>query len=269
MVNPKFIADTMREMDYKYFVILDSYHNTVYQQFQPVSIEESIKRFNRFLENASAAMYRVYIYQTNDRKANGEPKGNPFVYEVMLTESVKSANDTPTQTATGPVSTSVAMNGIADPMQNVFTQGGMMGGVGLDKYLGEKDRILELMLRIQQLEMEKKYLEEKLERRESELRREMEQQNSSETRIQGIINNVLPTFMQGFAGQAPMNGVSSTDSNTTMENNKNAEKETIIASVNKLMKIDPNFAKNISSLANLAEKSPAVYAMAVEKLNSL
>ena len=45
MVNPVFIIDTMREMDYRYFVILDTQFNTVYQQFQPVSMEEAIKRF--------------------------------------------------------------------------------------------------------------------------------------------------------------------------------------------------------------------------------
>lgn len=268
MVNPVFIIDTMREMDYRYFVILDTQFNTVYQQFQPVSMEEAIKRFERFLKNAGSAMYRVRIYQNNERKVSGEPKGNFFQYEIMLTESVKGPEE-PEQNFPGRNNNSTPINGsgLPDAMQSVMTQGGMMGGVGLDRYLSEKDRILELMLRIQQLELEKKYLEEKLERRESELRREMEQQNSSETRIQGIINNVLPGLMAGFQGQAPMNGISQTNNmdNKTQETEKNA----IINAVNKLMKIDPDFAKNISALADLAAKKPDVYKMAVNYLNTL
>ena len=269
MVNPVFIIDTMREMDYRYFVILDTQFNTVYQQFQPVSMEEAIKRFERFLKNAGSAMYRVRIYQNNERKVSGEPKGNFFQYEIMLTESVKGEEPEPTfPQRTNP--TPINGSGIPDAMQSVMTQGGMMGGVGLDRYLSEKDRILELMLRIQQLELEKKYLEEKLERRESELRREMEQQNSSETRIQGIINNVLPGLMAGFQGQAPMNGIQQANP-TNMENNKSqeTEKNAIVNAVNKLMKIDPDFPKNISALADLAAKKPDVYKMAVNYLNSL
>jgi hypothetical protein len=269
MVNPVFIIDTMREMDYRYFVILDMQFNTVYQQFQPVSMEEAVKRFERFLKNAGSAMYRVRIYQNNERKVSGEPKGNFFQYEIMLTESVKGPEEPDTNFPARSNPTPINGSGLPDAMQSVMTQGGMMGGVGLDRYLSEKDRILELMLRIQQLELEKKYLEEKLERRESELRREMEQQNSSETRIQGIINNVLPNLMAGFQGQAPMNGIPQSNSNNMDNKTQETEKNAIVNAVNKLMKIDPDFAKNISALADLAAKKPDVYKMAVNYLNTL
>lgn len=267
MINPQFIIDTMREQDYRYYQILDTNYHVVTAQWQPISVEESIKRFKSFLKNASAAIYRVQIFNTNEKKNNGDPKGQPYVYEIMMSESLK--DDEPT----APVSSNPVPNqqtpmlGMQEPMQQVFTNGGMMGGVGLDKYLGEKDRVLELLLRIQQLEMDKRYLEEKLVRREEELRKEMESQMSSEQRINGIINQVLPTFMAGFQGQAPMNGTQS----QPMENNKtvSTEKQMVISSVNKLMEIDPNFSKNITALAKLAETKPEVYAMAVNYLNNL
>jgi hypothetical protein len=128
---------------------------------------------------------------------------------------------------------------------------------------------MELQLRIQQLEMEKKYLEEKLERRESELRREFDSQLSSEAKIQGIINNVLPTFMNGFAGNAPMNGMPVEEKKTMENNNNTTQRDRIIAAVNKLVKSDPNFATNIEKLAALREKNPDTYNTAVKMLNSM
>ena len=234
--------------------------------FQPVSIEESLRRFDRFLSNASASLYRVFIYPSNLKLKNGDPKDNGFQYELMLTDSIKAPEDK------APINNppqAVGFNGI-DAMGTVMTQGGMMGGVGLDRYLGEKDRIMELQLKIQQLEMDKRYLEEKLERREAELRREYEGQLSSEAKIQGIIQNVLPTFMNGFTGNAPLNGIPQTEAeNKPMENTKDNQTQRIISSVNKLIKLDDNFAYNIEKLAALREKNPAMYEQAVKMLNAM
>lgn len=268
MVTPQFIIDTMKELDYRYWRVTDSNYNIQYEMFQPVSIEESLKRFDRFLKNASSSLYRVFIYPTNEKLRNGDPKSNGFQYEIMLSESVKN-----------PEEKVIPINGMGNnfdgvnAMGQVMTQGGMMGGVGLDKYLGEKDRIMELQLRIQQLEMDKKYLEEKLERREAELRREYEGQLSSEAKIQGIIQNVLPTLMNGITGNAPLNGIPQTqtakEENRPMENDKNNQQQRIIASVNKLIKLDDNFAENIEKLAALREKNPTMYETAVKMLSTM
>lgn len=266
MVTPQFIIDTMKELDYRYWRVTDSNYNLIYEMFQPVSIEESLKRFDRFLKNASSSLYRVFIYPTNLKMKNGDPKDNGFQYEIMLSDSVKNEDE---KVIPVPVQNPVGFNGI-DAMGAVMTQGGMMGGVGLDRYLGEKDRIMELQLRIQQLEMDKKYLEEKLERREAELRREYEGQLSSEAKIQGIIQNVLPTFMNGFTGNAPLNGIpQSQTENKPMENTKDNQTQRIISSVNKLIKLDDNFAANIEKLAELRERNPAMYEQAVKMLNAM
>jgi hypothetical protein len=271
MVTPSFIMDTMKELDYRYFTILDSNYNVVYQMFQPVSLEESVKRMKKFLENASSAMYRVHIYPTNEKLKNGEPKSQGFQYEIMLTESLKDNKPNANEFNVGQMNPQ-PMNGMGQYVDNIMTNGNsMMGGVGLDRYLGEKDKIMELQLRIQQLEMEKKYLEEKLERRESELKKDFESQLSTENRIQGIINNVLPTFMSGFQ-QSPMNGVGSVAPimDNIMNNNTQANpKEKVINAVNKLMQVDSDFPTNIEKLAKLASEKPAIYQMAVNYLNNL
>jgi hypothetical protein len=270
MVTPKFIIDTMKELDYRYWRVSDSSYNLIYEMFQPVSIEESLRRFDRFLNNASSSLYRIFIYPTNEKLKNGEPKSQGFQYEIMMTESMKTPEDNIAIVKPASIPQNQGFNGI-DAMGQVMTNGGMMGGVGLDRYLDEKDRIMTLQLRIQQLEMEKKYLEEKLERRESELRREFDSQMSSESRIQGIINNVLPTFMNGFAGSAPMNGIPNVQEATnTMENTmKDNQQQRILAAVNKLIKLDPDFAVNIEKLASLKEKNPAMYETAVKMLNGM
>lgn len=273
MVTPSFIIDTMKELDYRYFTILDSNYNIVYQMFQPVSLEDSVKRMQKFLENASSAMYRVHIYPTNEKLKNGEPKSQGFQYEIMLTESLKKDKEPNPMEFNATAQMNQGMNGAGQYIDSLMTNGNaMMGGVGLDRYLGEKDRIMELQLRIQQLEMEKKYLEEKLERRESELKKEFETQLSTENRIQGIINNVLPTFMNGFQ-QAPMNGVGQANTNqfNNMENvmNQSNPKEKVLNAVNTLIKLDDKFPENIEKLAKLIQEKPAIYQMAVQYLNSL
>jgi len=267
MVTPQFIIDTMKELDYRFWRVTDSNYNLQYEMFQPVSVEESLKRFDRFLKNASSSLYRVFIYPTNVKMKNGDPKDNGFQYEIMLSDSVKNDDE---KVIPIPAPQPVGFNGI-DAMGTIMTQGGMMGGVGLDRYLGEKDRIMELQLKIQQLEMDKKYLEEKLERREAELRREYEGQLSSEAKIQGIIQNVLPTFMNGFTGNAPISGIpKAQEENKPMENNnKDNQTQRIISSVNKLIKLDDNFAENIEKLAALRERNPLLYEQAVKMLNTM
>jgi hypothetical protein len=151
-------------------------------------------------------------------------------------------------------------------MQSMLANGqGMMGGVGMDVYLSAKDKILELQLQIQRLEMEKKYLEDQLSRKESDLRSEFDKKLNNETRIQGIVSQVLPTVMGAFGGaaQPPMNGIPQMEQ--TMDQDV---KSKVIASVNKLLEQDPDFATNIAKLAELAKDKPEVYKMAVQMLKN-
>ncbi len=47
------------------------------------------------------------------------------------------------------------------------------------------------------------------------------------------------------------------------------QKTIILDAINRLVKSDPNFAENITKLADLAEKSKFIYSQAVNKLKSL
>ena len=47
------------------------------------------------------------------------------------------------------------------------------------------------------------------------------------------------------------------------------QKQIILDALNRLVKSDPNFAENITKLADLSEKSKFIYSQAVNKLRSL
>ena len=141
---------------------------------------------------------------------------------------------------------------------------GSMGAIDLDRYLTSKDQILQLQLKIQQLEMEKKYIEDKSARDLEALRNEYERKNSKEERIMGIASQFFPMVMGG--NQSPMNGLD-VEELPTMNKTTETPKDKVVKSINFLMQHDPDFVRNIAKLAELAEKKPMVYKMAVEQLN--
>lgn len=47
------------------------------------------------------------------------------------------------------------------------------------------------------------------------------------------------------------------------------QKQQILDAINRLVKADPNFAENITKLADLADKNKFIYNQAVNKLKSL
>jgi hypothetical protein len=47
------------------------------------------------------------------------------------------------------------------------------------------------------------------------------------------------------------------------------QKTIILDAINRLVKADPNFAENITKLADLADKNKFIYSQAVNKLKSL
>ena len=98
--------------------------------------------------------------------------------------------------------------------------------------------------------------------------------NSGMSGIMGeLVKELGPQAMKAFSSkmnQQPINGI---DVEEQMEqkviNNMSTSKQQILEAVNTLIKLDPNFAENISKLAQMAEKKPSVYKMAVEYLKSM
>jgi len=255
MVNPQFVIEQMKDLDYKYFVVEDMAGNQVTQSWQTLPVDRAVERFKSFLKHCSVgSSYVVYIFKSNERLKNGEPTRNntPMRYEIFMNESYGTSQ---TQQEEGNFG---GMNGIAESMYRA----GSMGSIGLDTFIGARDEILTLKLKIQQLEMENKYLQDRHQAEISRLEKDYEDKLSSDKKIEGIIGNVLPAM--GLGG----NGMAGLTQEATMEKQETS-KDKIISAINVLVQNDPNFVENISKLAELSKKNKAIYEMAVKQLNNL
>jgi hypothetical protein len=260
MVNPNFVIEQMKDLDYKYFVVEDMAGNPVTHSWQVLPTDRAIERFKSFLKNCSVgSSFVVYIFRTNERLKNGEPArtNTPMRYEIFINEPYGQENR---QGMNG-------FDGMGNPMDiatNMY-RAGALGSIGLDTYIGAKDEILMLKLKIQQLEMENRYLQDRHQSELDRVTKDYEDKLTSDRKIEGIIGSVLPAIGLGGNGIAGFN--QTTNNQEVME--KETSKDKIIKAVNSLLESDPNFVENITKLAQLSKKNPAVYELAVKQLNSL
>ena len=256
MVNPNFVIEQMKDLDYKYFVVEDMAGNQVTQSWQTLPVDRAVERFKSFLKHCSVgSSFVVYIFRTNERLKNGEPTRNnpPMRYEIFINEPHNE------RTMENEGMEGYGINGIAESMYRA----GSMGSIGLDTYIGAKDEILTLKLKIQQLEMENRYLQDKAQSDIDRLTKEYEDKLSSDKKIEGIIGSVLPAM--GLGGS----GIAGLTQEATMEKKETSTKDKVISAINVLLANDPNFAENITKLAQLSKSNPTIYQVAVKQLNSL
>jgi len=261
MLNPQFIINAMQEMDARFYTIEDASGHPMYEQWQNVSLDKSIERFKNFVKNCSSnSQFVIYLYKDNKRLKNGEPTAanRGMRYEVWVDDNNFDSNQGMTGVEANPQTPQhMGVDGIAESMYRV----GTMGSIGLDTYLTSKDEIMSLKLKIQQLEMENKYLQDKHQQEMSRLEKDYEDKLSSDKKIEGIIGSVLPAMGLG-GGMAGINGIGAVAE-------EKSTKTIVIEAVNVLLKHDADFVHNIQNLAKLAQSNPQVYKMAVEQLNKL
>jgi hypothetical protein len=264
MINPNFIAETMKDMDIRFFQVEDNYGRTVYQQFQNISLEEAIKRYKKFIENCSTnSSFNITLYQSNERLRNGRPKEEGMTYEVLVTEN-KPQNDK--RPIDGYYGRGGGMGNV-DEIAEMTYRAGSMGAIDLDRYLSAQNEITRLNMEVAQLRMDKKYMEDKHDMEMERIKREYEDKLGSDRKIEGIVGTILPHLgLGGMVGEGiagiGINGISGVTENA-------APKERILTAVNQLIKLDPNFPDNIEKLAHLAKSKPAIYQLAVKQLNDL
>ncbi len=67
MVNPQFVIEQMKDLDYKYFVVEDMAGNQVTQSWQTLPVDRAVERFKSFLKHCSVgSSYVVYIFKSNE-----------------------------------------------------------------------------------------------------------------------------------------------------------------------------------------------------------
>tara|TARA_R110000822_G_scaffold234896_2_gene365874 strand:- start:1933 stop:2718 length:786 start_codon:yes stop_codon:yes gene_type:complete len=260
MINPNFIAETMKDMDMRFFQVEDNYGRSVYQQFQNISLEEAIKRYRKFIDNCSTnSSFNITLYQSNERLRNGRPKEEGMTYEVLISENKEKENNR--RPIDGYYGRGGGMGNV-DEIAEMTYRAGTMGAIDLDRYLQSQNEITRLNMEVAQLRMDKKYMEDKHDMEMERIKREYEDKLGSDRKIEGIMGTILPhlglggMMSEGMAG-VPINGMG------------DSPKERIMNAVNTLIKLDVNFPDNIERLASLAKGKPTIYQMAVKQLNDL
>jgi len=253
MIAPDFLLDIMKDLDTKFFRVYNMDYGRMYENFQQVSLGDAQKRMQDFFKRAGDGSYRVVLYKTNGLKANGQPKEEGFEYEVIKSASLQ--DDKPQQKG----------------MMGMDFNSGYMGAVDMPTHLASKDQIMELRLQLLSKENEIARLQDRIE----DLQRKHEQDLASAKNPQELIKQVAPSILGAVQGldlssfgkkpQAPMNGVDTMEKPTNTQD----KQALMVQAVNKLINLDPNFSQNICKLAELAERNPTVYKMAVNQLNSL
>jgi hypothetical protein len=266
MMTPDFLVDVMKDLDLRYFRIFNMDYARMYENFQPVSLQQAQDRMREFFKRAGDGSYRVILFKNGKLKSNGQPAEEGFEYEVVKSSTLQDNNPP-------------AGNGGIGSIGGNF-HGGYMGAVDMPTHLASKDQIMELRLQLLSKENEIARLNDRINDLERRHLEELEKAKNP----QELIKSVAPTIMgaiQGmdlskFTGQAPMNGVGAMPQeqdinifSTNIMSNVNTAQKTMVDSINKLIKIDPNFPTNVAKLAELAEKKPEIYKLAVQQLNSL
>ena len=140
MTTPEFVISTMKEMDAKYFTIHDTNFRLVYHQWQNVTIDEAIKRFKNFCENAATnSIFNVGVYQSNLRLKNGEPKEEGLNFEIQIPNKIEQMEDRKPIGMGSPYD----ITGFAGDLY----QAGTKGAIDLQTYLAAKDEIMKLNMR--------------------------------------------------------------------------------------------------------------------------
>lgn len=222
---------------------------------------QALEMFDEFLSATDGGYFVIELYKAGTRvKKNGElsTSGADYMeYDFHVTPTLRE------KLQTKKIGSTEENQPQPDPIMNLFPGG--MGGI-MDRFLGSKDQIQELNVKLGTMEvetrknaemaaMQKKYEDEIAELKKSK-------------GLSGIFSNLAPELIPGLIGQVntllkgnqmPINGIE--------EATAPDAKTKIVQAVNKLTKLDPNFADNISKLAELAERDPQTYKMAIAYLN--
>lgn len=237
MTNKDYILQQARDNQAKSFFIKDSRGNYVHQSDAPNTLEGKYKELENFLNNHTG----VFEVQLRNTAGKGMlPNGKNVMQNILIGEY------------------SVLLEKREEPkISGMDFMQGINGFEIMRSYENEKqnlkDQLSELRL---QMMLDKQNAENKI----RDLENQLQQAKSSDNKIMGYLSKFSDVIAP--VSTRPINGTSET---TTAS----PQKEKIIQAVNKLMALDDNFAENISKLADLAERSPAIYSQAQTMLNQM
>lgn len=264
-----FVISQFEQENYRYFIIFDEDGDPVFTQNELLDKDSAVAKLKSFFRDNNG-FYTIKIFSkklTNPKNRIEQDKVIVTKFNVELTTPIKNI-----PVSNFPITGGLVNNGSMLPADdprnnapNIYELFGKMGDVTTQMKLMEKDH---------QHYRELKELQDRIQK--------MEEENAKASGMNGVLSTLgeqfkdpgvllgllsgVGSFFKGGASApvVPMNGI--TDEVNT---NISARKEKMVAAVNTLMRLDPNFPENVTQLANLCETKPEVYKMAVQYLKSM
>lgn len=258
-----FVMSQFETEKYRYFIISDEDGDPVFVQNDLIDQESALAKLRSFF-NSNNGYFSIKVFSkklTNPKNRAEQDKNLITKFNVELTHKL---NAQPMTQITG-YNQGFGSLPSDDPRSNapnIYDIVGRMGEVTTQMKLMEKDH---------QHYREMKELQDRIEK--------MEQENAKATGMNGVLSTLSDNFkdpavlmgllssVQGLFKKPsvmPMNGI-----DAEVQSNVSERKTKMLNAVNLLMKLDPEFPENISSLATLAQNKPDMYKMAVQYLKSI
>ena len=262
-----FVISQFETEKYRYFIIFDEDNDPVFVQNDLIDQESAIAKLRSFFRDHNGYFsIKVFGAKLSNIKNKAEwDKKIVTKFNVELTHKLdmNSINNN-----MNPI------NGFGMGMGNTLAPDDPRQGApnifGLVNEMGSMATNLKLMEKDHAHYREMKELQDRLEK--------VEKERETSSGMNGVLSTlgehfkdpaVLMGLLSGVSGLfkgpsapavMPMNGI---------ESGVDDRKETMVNSVNTLMKLDDNFVDHISALADLAKNKPDTYKMAVNYLKTI
>ena len=182
MTNPEYILEFMRDNDYRYFTVANSYDVETNKRLEGCDLDEGIRRMERFLKN-NTGFHRIKLYQTNECNRQGRPNEKPQIFEVSLTGKEFAPKD------------ELGVNG-ANPSAIYPSPSGAI--VGVDQYLSKHEEVASLKADLVRLQMENQFLRDNHAREIESMRRDHETKLKEAKDSQQLVMQGLSAMASGM-----------------------------------------------------------------------
>lgn len=240
--NLEYIISLMQDQpEMRFFKISDSSDNVVYdQQNENTDTAKAIDCLQNFFKH-NEGIYTIQLRNKRIKTGNGYRELG--IYTIVNNQEYSKA----------------PINGIDQPQTNYSQFGNSSDIQRMIETLQKKDE------RIQEL-IHSNFLAIMAER-DKMFQLQMEAAKKENANPNAAFDSAALqaiTGLFGGGGMTTINGLGDAPVNT-ME----LDRDKLNRSIQKLLKVDPNFVANIEKLANLATSKPGIYKMAIDQLNSL
>lgn len=239
MTKPEYIYQLMRDENRPYFVITDQKDNQLRTHLDNPDVEHAIEQIKEFLKY-NEGVFTICMRQT-PKPVNGRDKGLVYTFSNSLFANELKEN-TPAK---------LQPQGIGSPFPNPSAI------YGFDPL----QKVMELMAENNRLHQEN--IREQFKNDMAALKESLKAKDGDSAFQATAMNAIAGLFVPGMGAKVGLAGFG--DSPVPADDAKAKINNAVV----RLIKLDPNFAQNISKLADLAEKSPTIYKMAINQLNSM